>query len=47
MDIQKEQVELTSDEIKEMIKDLEPGTMLTLEIPEQYDSSDLNEHSKI
>ena len=36
MDKQKEQqIDLTKEEIKEMIKDLEPGTMLTLEMPKE------------
>ena len=33
MNRQKEQADLTRDKIRELIKDLEPGTLLTLEMP--------------
>lgn len=33
MDRQKEAINLTREEIEEMIKELEPGTMLILEMP--------------
>ena len=32
MDMHKGQIELTSDVVKELIKNLEPGTMITLEM---------------
>ena len=47
MDRQKEQADLTRDKIRELIKDLEPGTMLILEMPESDDSDDTNEHPKM
>ena len=40
MDRQKQQAVLDREEIKKLIKDLEPGTMLTFEIPESGDSSE-------
>ena len=40
MDRQKQQAVLDREEIKKLIKDLEPGTMLTLEMPESGDSSE-------
>jgi len=33
MDQQKKEINLTKEEIQEMIKDLEPGTMITVEMP--------------
>ena len=33
MDQQKKEINLTKKEIQEMIKDLEPGTMITVEMP--------------
>ena len=40
MDRQREQrIDLTREEIKGMIKDLEPGTLLTLEISETIDEN--------
>ena len=33
MDQQKKEIDLTKEEIREMIRDLEPGTMITVEMP--------------
>ena len=41
MDRQREQrIDLTREEIKEMIKDLKPGTMLTLEMSDRPNEND-------
>lgn len=37
MDSQTKKTDLTRENIREMIKDLEPGTMLTLEMPDMPD----------
>ena len=38
MDQQKKEINLTKEEIQEMIGNLEPGTMITVEMPEPKES---------
>jgi len=37
--VNEQRINLSKEEIKEMIKDLEPGTLLTLEISETIDEN--------